>query len=514
MEYIQGETLADFIRRKPDVPAVVTIRWMEDLCSAVGYAHERGIIHRDIKPANLMVDAYGRLKVLDFGIARMRGTLASQSTAVIGTPGYVAPEQIRGGAIDHRSDLFSIGVVAYELFSFSEPFGAESMHAITHRTLNDDPVPLDVIRPEVDSELAAVVARALEKGTAERFQTADELREALAAVRRRLEAAEPEATMAMYLPPAVRADEPPARPSGSLDDAGAAAGEQPGRHRRTTRESLARQRATQVQGWIDLAREHRAAGELAEAREACTQALSLDPANAVALELLNTLEEIAGRTMLRPSASAPSGADRSDGTVLLPSDRRNTPAPRPAQTQGPPPGPLASPVPMAAAPGVSAVSGPRGPAPAPVRDARPSGSTAAAGRWPVTPGGAAVAGIVLLLVAVAGWMLTRPAAVPPVLMVIDAAPWATITSVRRDGGEAESLPGNASTPLALTVAPGTYRVSLTGPPPRSETREVSIQIDEAGEAPVILERFTPMSVDDYFRVPAAADAPPPPGGQP
>ena len=200
MEYIQGETLADVIRRKPPMSPVVTVRWIEDLCSAVGYAHERGIIHRDLKPANLMVDAYGRLKVLDFGIARMRGTLASHSTAVIGTPGYVAPEQIRGGTIDHRSDIFSIGVVAYELFSFTEPFGAETMHAITHRTLNDEPVPLDEVRPSIDPELAATVARALRKGTEERYQTAEELRDALASVRRRIEAAEPDATVVMYVP--------------------------------------------------------------------------------------------------------------------------------------------------------------------------------------------------------------------------------------------------------------------------------------------------------------------------
>src|SRR5262249_10143690 len=142
MEYIHGETLADVIRRKADLPIQMKLRWLEELCSAVGYAHARGVIHRDIKPPNLMIDSYGRLKVLDFGIARMRGTLATNATAMIGTPGYCAPEQIRGGEIDHRSDLFSIGVVSYELLSYVEPFSGETAHVITHRILNEEPKPL------------------------------------------------------------------------------------------------------------------------------------------------------------------------------------------------------------------------------------------------------------------------------------------------------------------------------------------------------------------------------------
>jgi serine/threonine-protein kinase len=126
MEFIEGETIADLIRDKVSVSAVDKLRWMEELCEGVAYAHRIGIIHRDLKPANLMIDRLRRLKVLDFGIARMRGTLASNSTALLGTPGYMAPEQLRGGTIDHRSDLFSIGVVAYELVSYVEAFPGDN----------------------------------------------------------------------------------------------------------------------------------------------------------------------------------------------------------------------------------------------------------------------------------------------------------------------------------------------------------------------------------------------------
>src|SRR5207249_6789369 len=120
MEFIEGETLAAAIRRKALIPTSTKLQWMEQLCSAVGYAHANGVIHRDLKPLNIIVDMHGRLKVLDFGIARMRGTLASHATARLGTAGYMAPEQVRGGNIDHRSDLFSIGVVCYELMEIGE----------------------------------------------------------------------------------------------------------------------------------------------------------------------------------------------------------------------------------------------------------------------------------------------------------------------------------------------------------------------------------------------------------
>ena len=511
MEYIQGETLADFIRRKPIVPFVVTVRWMEDLCAAVGYAHDRGIIHRDIKPANLMVDAYGRLKVLDFGIARMRGTLASQSTAVIGTPGYVAPEQIRGGTVDLRSDLFSIGVVCYELFSFTEPFAAESLHAVTHRTLNDEPAPLEDVRPSIDGELAAVVEHALQKDADRRYQSAEALRDALAGVRRRLEAAEPETMVATYVPPAPgsdpnrRTDTGPA--SGTLATPETPAGASGRPHRRTTRETLARQREAQVQGWVDLAHEHFAAGELTDAREACRQALGLEPGHPGASKLLESLNQAEGATILSPGGRMPSApaapAEELGYTVLIPADRRST-APRPTA----PPAPSA--VPVADLPAGAP------PAPVPAQPSQPSppvsgGRDTAASRLEASrlaarrrrlrsrlTIGAAVS--LVITGAAAAWIWTRSGAVvPPVDVVIDAAPWATVSAIERVGGEAAPLPAQASTPLAMPLVPGEYRVSLVGPPPASESRQVALQVEPGKPSHVLLERFAPMTVDEYFR---------------
>ena len=146
MEYVPGETLAAVIRRKAEVSTADKLRWIDELCAGAGYAHQKSVIHRDIKPANLMIDRSGRLKILDFGIARMMGA-ASNTTSMIGTPGYMAPEQIEGRPADHRADLFSIGVVFYELLAYTDAFPGETIPTITHRILTEDPVPLTHLFP-------------------------------------------------------------------------------------------------------------------------------------------------------------------------------------------------------------------------------------------------------------------------------------------------------------------------------------------------------------------------------
>ena len=297
MEYIQGETLADVIRRHTPMSTTTKLRWMIELCAAVGYAHTAGIIHRDIKPANLMVDAYGRLKVLDFGIARMRGTLASNGTALIGTPGYMAPEQIRGGAIDHRSDLFSIGVVCYELLSYVEAFSGDTMHVITNRILQEDPRRLSEVYPGVEPELDRIVWQALQKDPDHRFQDTESLRNELEVVRRRVEMREPD-TM---VPSPAAAGSPPPRPGtgGSrrrLHDAPeesavpAASTPAPPDRRRTDREALARRRAAQVEEALARARACLEAGDFDAARESCEQALTLDESHVDALELFHRIK--------------------------------------------------------------------------------------------------------------------------------------------------------------------------------------------------------------------------------
>jgi tRNA A-37 threonylcarbamoyl transferase component Bud32/tetratricopeptide (TPR) repeat protein len=323
MEYIHGETVAEVIRRRAAVTVGQKLRWVEELCTAVGYAHARGIIHRDIKPLNVMIDSYARLKVLDFGIARMRGTLTSNSTALIGTPGYCAPEQIKGGEVDLRSDLFSIGAVCYELLGYKEAFGNDSVPAVTNRVLNEEPVPVSRLNAEVDADLEAVVMKALQKPADARYQTADAFREALAGARVRLES-EIEATTVRYVSPvgpsarsgavAVASASASVPPDSvfSQDTVAGAVATPPPDPRRTDRENAARQRVLQVQALVRAAQAHLQANELQQAEEACYQALKLDDAHPEALAILSEVEADREHAVNEYLTQARHGLDRRD----------------------------------------------------------------------------------------------------------------------------------------------------------------------------------------------------------
>jgi hypothetical protein len=513
MEHIDGETVASLIRRRPTLPSIVKVRWLEDLCAAVGYAHERGIIHRDIKPANLMIDAYGRIKVLDFGIARMRGSFANPTTGLLGTPGYVSPEQIRGSTADRRSDVFAIGVVSYELLSYVEPFGTGTTLAMSHRILNEDPVPLDTLQPGISADLSAIVARALMKDPDQRFDTAESMRDALAGVRRYLEASEPETVSThglarsdtgQSLGPAGAgsAARPPTTPGDATGGQAAAAGDLTPRTpaktpRRTTREALARQREEQLQAWVQLARDHLADGEITEAREACAQALKLEPAHAEALQLLGSMgPESAGTggRVRTPGASAPPVAARPDRSTAERAATTGFAALEPEPLATGQPGQM----PIEAASPVVVVS-PIGTSLEPALKAEVVVAGRSRGRGLALLAGATIAGLAIAAGAYT-WFAGGPRAPAPipVLVVIDASPWARVQGIRQAGGELESLPPDASTPLALPLAPGSYQVSLVGPPPASERRDVSLQV-AADSKPRVFEAFTSMTADDYLR---------------
>ena len=186
MEYVPGDTMANLIRRKTPITIADKLRWMSELCAGAGYAHQMSLVHRDIKHANLMIDRSGRVRILDFGIARMLG-IASNTAVMIGTPGYMAPEQITGEPVDHRSDLFSIGVVFYELLAYAEPFPGDTLPMITHRIVHEEPTPLEQLAPDLSPDIIAIVRQAMRKRSAERFKDAETLRIAIARVRRQYE---------------------------------------------------------------------------------------------------------------------------------------------------------------------------------------------------------------------------------------------------------------------------------------------------------------------------------------
>jgi serine/threonine protein kinase len=185
MEYVAGETLAGLIRRKVPVPIANKLVWMEELCAGAGYAHKMGLVHRDIKPTNLIIDGSGRLKILDFGIVRTLGR-ELDTAPLMGTPGYMAPEQIRGTQVDARTDLFSIGVVFYELLTYTAAFSGDTFAMAIHRVLNEEPMPLGQLVPEATSEITGIIERTLKKNPSDRFPNAETLRRAIERARQEL----------------------------------------------------------------------------------------------------------------------------------------------------------------------------------------------------------------------------------------------------------------------------------------------------------------------------------------
>src|SRR5262249_32949315 len=160
--------------------------YTREILAALKTAHRRGLVHRDIKPHNILVDAEGRLKVTDFGIARSGPSQMTEAGSIIGTAQYLSPEQARGAPVDQRSDLYSVGIVLYELLTGAVPFTGTTPLEIAMKHLSEIPRPPSRLRPEIPPDLDRVVVRALAKNPDERYQSAQEMEEDLARVERGL----------------------------------------------------------------------------------------------------------------------------------------------------------------------------------------------------------------------------------------------------------------------------------------------------------------------------------------
>lgn len=180
MEYVEGETLKERIARQGRLSPAEAVRIGVQVLAALGHAHARRVIHRDVKPHNILITPEGRVKVTDFGIAQAAGWSTLVHTgSIIGSAHYFSPEQARGQPVDARSDLYSFGVVLYEMLSGRVPFDGENPLAVALKHVQDEPLPIRSFNPDVPAELAAVVDRALAKDPARRFATAGQFSEAL-----------------------------------------------------------------------------------------------------------------------------------------------------------------------------------------------------------------------------------------------------------------------------------------------------------------------------------------------
>jgi len=190
VEYIEGYTLGLVIREKRQIDLDTKLKWIEELCSGLAHAHKQNIIHGDVKPANIMVDQDGTLKILDFGIARLGSAAASgmtQTGTLMGTLGYMSPEQITGRPVDQRSDIFAVGAVCYEIISYQRAFPGDIQDGVLHRIIHEPPKALEQLVPGVDARLVRIINRALEKDRDVRYQDLEAMRKDIARLRMQLE---------------------------------------------------------------------------------------------------------------------------------------------------------------------------------------------------------------------------------------------------------------------------------------------------------------------------------------
>jgi tetratricopeptide (TPR) repeat protein len=307
MEYVPGTDLEKVIQERRPLPLEWKIDVLRQICEGLAHAHHSGIVHRDIKPANVRVSSEGEVKIVDFGVALLQSSSLSRTGHVLGTPHYMAPEQVEGRTVDNRADIFSVGAVAYELLAYRRPFEAESLSGVMTRIADRDVAPDPAALPGTDYPgLPAVVLKAMAKDRGQRYQSLDELRDGLATLVRaaapRLLAREREAGAR---PPASEEAErlgsevERARAEGKLPKALQLCGRlrelDPVRGGRLTAEIEAEVREREAEQIAALALAYAVDGELDLALKIAAKVQSLVPESARYRELKSYLEEEGAR---------------------------------------------------------------------------------------------------------------------------------------------------------------------------------------------------------------------------
>jgi serine/threonine protein kinase len=179
MEFLEGKTLAEVISKRKTLSEGEAAAYGSQICDALEYLHTKGIAHRDMKPQNIMVCTDGSLRLYDFGIARIekaRRLTFVGLTPALGTPDYISPEQVRGRRGDHRSDIYSLGAILYEMVTGATPFEGESPYVVMNARVSGDPEAPRKLKPELNPALEEVILHALERDPRNRYQTAADMK--------------------------------------------------------------------------------------------------------------------------------------------------------------------------------------------------------------------------------------------------------------------------------------------------------------------------------------------------
>jgi serine/threonine-protein kinase len=201
MEYLEGKSLEKLLEEQGMLPIQTIIPMYDQVCSALDHAHQHSVVHRDIKPANIMILHNGLVKVTDFGIAKMMSMGMTQAGQVLGTPNYMSPEQVKGRQVDGRSDIFSLGIILYDLVTGEMPFGGQNITTVIYKIINENPIPPRELDATIHPGLSYVICKALAKSPDERYQTCRELADDLKNFKYLAGPASPSATIMVKVPP-------------------------------------------------------------------------------------------------------------------------------------------------------------------------------------------------------------------------------------------------------------------------------------------------------------------------
>jgi serine/threonine-protein kinase len=548
-EFLDGEDVRELIRRREPVPSNEKIGYLLQVARGLAHAHAHGVIHRDVKPANIRLLSDGTVKIMDFGIAKLASaeTQLTQKGVTMGTASYLPPEQVRGGDLDHRADIFSFGVLAYEVLTYERPFQGNTLSALVYQILYKVPPPMSAIWLECPDVLSDLVAKCLEKDPAERFASMEEIFPRLERIAEEIEAGKWPALCGVSTVQAFLSDvaedtgvmsqteiSRTARAVETLTDGLAAAAPAPpaaGRAKAGTSPSAALALETAPTQILAVpaapppaapaAAPRPGSGSDTASRTATAQLTQQDLAvraqqirKLIEEGKLDDAKERLEKTMterLEASGPAPPPVAAAPVTVAVPlacvpDPRHRTPAPppaRPAPDERPP-----------AAPSPESDTGTG----SSYRTAIPSLS---AGRLWV------LAAVAVLLVAVAAWFLLgrrgetpaveetdelpapvdvpqtapdAPAPPPQGWVTVSARPWARVIEITDAKGYLKEVPADPYTPLRLELPLGQYRFQLEYHPDGLAAAVSSCEVVVVeGESATCRAEFEVPAVTDYFK---------------